>query len=259
MDKKEQRKHAKFMPGYTGHIPAKEEEPYIQTRLRLEGGYIPNYAGYVPKIKPENIYGKTFGVITENVCKNKLQGYDPLLTTTQIAHVEYALTKIKKVADCVGVQHNLHGYRQPTDDEIKELSATVSRIEPDQAYQACSSFNKKNQQEHFVDKENESPAQLYKNDSADVFLPQSLNSPKLNDKLDDEKKEQLKKDVKTFIENSIPGYTGHRQGVYAENIHGQSFKNSEDIAKFIIQKMKENDEDTLSKYIKRSRPLENTL
>jgi len=52
------------IPGYTGHIPSQEEQ---------EGGeykpsptsQIPGYVGYIKHLKPENMFGKTYGKITD--------------------------------------------------------------------------------------------------------------------------------------------------------------------------------------------------
>ncbi len=57
----------KIIPGYTGHIPERfKEQPVTNTTPEREG-HIPGYSGYVNKIKPENLYGKTFGTITYEV------------------------------------------------------------------------------------------------------------------------------------------------------------------------------------------------
>lgn len=50
-----------IVPGYTGHIPKRHLERTKEVILPEKEGHIPGYSGYVPKIKPENLYGRTFG------------------------------------------------------------------------------------------------------------------------------------------------------------------------------------------------------
>ncbi len=52
-----------FIPGYTGCVPQKEEDlsEFQQTSANWQ---IPGYIGYIPSVKPENLYGKTYGKIT---------------------------------------------------------------------------------------------------------------------------------------------------------------------------------------------------
>jgi hypothetical protein len=56
------------IPGYTGCLPQKEEN-LSEFQQISTNGQIPGYVGYIPSIKPENLYGKTYGKITEN-CYN---------------------------------------------------------------------------------------------------------------------------------------------------------------------------------------------
>lgn len=58
-----ERKHP--LPGYTGHIPAGllEEDTYENRGPRA---HIPNYKGFIPGVKAENMFGKTYGKISED-------------------------------------------------------------------------------------------------------------------------------------------------------------------------------------------------
>ncbi|OMJ89552.1 hypothetical protein SteCoe_8252 [Stentor coeruleus] len=52
------------LPGYTGHIaknPALEEVGPVP----VKHSHIPNYQGFIPSVKAENLFGKTYGKITE--------------------------------------------------------------------------------------------------------------------------------------------------------------------------------------------------
>ena len=52
------------LPGYTGHIP---KNPALEEvgQAPLKYSHIPNYQGFIPSVKAENLFGKTYGKITE--------------------------------------------------------------------------------------------------------------------------------------------------------------------------------------------------
>ncbi|CAD8055150.1 unnamed protein product [Paramecium primaurelia] len=56
-------KGANAIPGYTGFT---QTQNFDADLLQIQGNrnHIPNYAGFVPGIKAENLFGKTFGKIT---------------------------------------------------------------------------------------------------------------------------------------------------------------------------------------------------
>lgn len=57
------------IPGYTGHIPH-QEEPEGGEYIQGAESQIPGYVGYIPHLKPENMFGKTYGKIT-SIAKNE--------------------------------------------------------------------------------------------------------------------------------------------------------------------------------------------
>jgi hypothetical protein len=57
------RRKANNIPGYTGFKPAQVEEN--TAGIEKPGHYIPGYAGFVKGIKSENLYGHTYGQITQ--------------------------------------------------------------------------------------------------------------------------------------------------------------------------------------------------
>ena len=64
------------IPGYTGCMPSKEEKT-VEYQQISANGHVPGYIGYIPAVKPENLYGKTYGKITENCYNGKYhQGID---------------------------------------------------------------------------------------------------------------------------------------------------------------------------------------
>ena len=57
-----------LVPGYTGHIPKKEQfDPVLNEKKEA---HIPGYAGKVKSIKSENMYGQSFGKITDTIAKD---------------------------------------------------------------------------------------------------------------------------------------------------------------------------------------------
>lgn len=52
------------LPGYTGHIP---KNPALEEvgQAPVKYSHIPNYQGFIPSVKAENLFGKTYGKITE--------------------------------------------------------------------------------------------------------------------------------------------------------------------------------------------------
>lgn len=52
------------LPGYTGHIP---KNPALEEvgRVPVKYSHIPNYQGFIPGVKAENLFGTTYGKITE--------------------------------------------------------------------------------------------------------------------------------------------------------------------------------------------------
>ena len=63
-------------PGYTGHIPKfNEKEDFDPIPQKFY--HIPNYQGFIPAAKSENLYGKTFAKITEmSSLKDYISGKD---------------------------------------------------------------------------------------------------------------------------------------------------------------------------------------
>lgn len=70
-------------------------------------GHIPGYSGYVPKIKPENLYGRTFGQITYDVQTGKKDHYERFNTTNQLDFVDSLRAKDKPVSGVRCLQKTL--------------------------------------------------------------------------------------------------------------------------------------------------------
>lgn len=57
--------------GYMGYVPPNEQTAQEQQDYNPAGidSHIPGYIGYIPAVKSENLYAKTYGKITENCFK----------------------------------------------------------------------------------------------------------------------------------------------------------------------------------------------
>ena len=59
-----------IVPGYSGHIPQNILEKQEEIAHVKPKAHIPGYQGYVPSIKSENMFGKTYGKITDLIANN---------------------------------------------------------------------------------------------------------------------------------------------------------------------------------------------
>ena len=57
-------KRTTYLPGYTGHVPHNYYEEVEQPEPAPPRAQIPGYAGYIPSVQAENLYGTTYGKIT---------------------------------------------------------------------------------------------------------------------------------------------------------------------------------------------------
>ena len=60
-----------IVPGYSGHIPAHILEQPEEKLGCQRTAHIPGYKGYVKSIKSENMFGKTYGKITDMIANDK--------------------------------------------------------------------------------------------------------------------------------------------------------------------------------------------
>ena len=58
------------LPGYTGHQQSKIEEDVVQREPAKK--HIPGYGGYIPGVKAENVFGKTYAKVTQMSGANKI-------------------------------------------------------------------------------------------------------------------------------------------------------------------------------------------
>jgi hypothetical protein len=56
--------HSTAIPGYTGHRPEVWNQQDDLQQPKGPRKNIPGYGGYIPGVKSENVYGKTYGKTT---------------------------------------------------------------------------------------------------------------------------------------------------------------------------------------------------
>lgn len=83
----------KHIPGYTGHVAQQRFDPQPPVELpdQPHQYQIPGYLGFIPSIKSDNIYAKSYGRTTNLVTTHKLEDYNaskPWVTTSQLNMVD---------------------------------------------------------------------------------------------------------------------------------------------------------------------------
>ena len=65
------------IPGYTGFQPAAVKDVKEYPEVPRPNKHIPGYKGYVPEIKSENVYARTFGRTTNDSIEGQIsRGFD---------------------------------------------------------------------------------------------------------------------------------------------------------------------------------------
>lgn len=265
-----------IIPGYSGHIPSSALPKESIPPTHITGGHIPGYAGYVCKIKPENLFGRTFGTITEGVQVNDEIATEPLLTTTQQIFVDQNKIRQKTAAESVGVVPRRPDYTKPTPEELERLSDTLRLVGHEtnclcqnvEGHNVCEKENELNNatcdfsatnQSKFactseadsklMDKRvtiNEAANTISSNDSASHSkgVLKEVNQKTTNCNLGSSDRPH-NHSSKVFIEHAIPGYCGHRRKVYADNVYGKTFKTCELIAEKMLDDAEKRKMETL--------------
>lgn len=260
-----------IIPGYSGHIPLSALPKELVPDTHIAGGHIPGYAGYVCKIKPENLFGKTFGCITETVQRGDDVSVNPMLTTSQHIYVDQASIRQKTAAESVGVAPKSPEYRKPSPEELRLLTETLKQIDHNsacdcQALASSCHTDKENRQNTSClasscsasgqsrsgclkdsDKSKSCSKKVTFNDGA--VLHNTCSSSQSEDsgqyaktECDQIKSLLVKTDQphshtsQNFIEHAVPGYCGHRRKIYADNVYGKTFRTCEVIAKTLLEK-----------------------
>ena len=199
-----------IVPGYTGHIPSMRDQTETVDIEPLTNGHIPGYAGYVNKIKPENLYGKSFGKITFDIHSDKVEGEKQFQTTAQKTFVDQSTIKTRTAFEIVGVNYQGPSYAQPTSQDVAKLRSTLVMTKGN------------SWKENRNDEDCETPSEK----TAKTFTGKATKNLSHNDE--------------NYIEHSLPGYTGHNRKINSENIYGMTYKQAQLMSKNL--QTKENDQ-----------------
>jgi len=105
------------IPGYTGFIPKTFGEGGIEGRPKPRSE-IPGYGGYIPAVKPESIFGKTYGNATHissagaYEAGNEISHRNRYTSLLQESYVNQNVIERRKVANIVGIPSTKVVYTQ---------------------------------------------------------------------------------------------------------------------------------------------------
>jgi hypothetical protein len=103
--------------------------------------HIPGYGGYIPAVKAENVFGKTYAKVTEMSSGNRIhKGMDepPAIKYGSVFKSEYIQhdkVKHETTADIVGVHRNEDAYQKPIPPSTVNKFFGVGHNEQDQLVQ----------------------------------------------------------------------------------------------------------------------------
>ena len=198
-----------IVPGYTGHIPSTRDQQETPSLEPLSNGHIPGYAGYVNKIKPENLYGKSFGKITYDIHSDRVQAEKPFQTTAQQTFVDQSTIRTRTAFEIVGVNYQGPAYARPSPQDLAKLRSTLV---PTQG-----------------------PSWKENRDSEGV----EPFSPKTSKNSSQKTAKNPAHNDENYIEHSLPGYTGHNRKINSENIYGMTYKQAQLTSKTLQSKESE--------------------
>lgn len=187
----ESKRNNPVIPGYTGYIPknAEEQDGYVP-KNRQPKSQIPGYCGFIPGVKAENMFGKTYGKATYISSSgtyakgSEIPNEERYNSILQDSFVNLRKVEDRTVAELVGVPPKKTFYTEKGAVTMRtETYGKVFEIPPDEV-------------EQHEETEDEAERKFY----GDV----------------DEKKVVKKGDP-------IPGFTGYNKRVNADNIFGATY------------------------------------
>eukprot|EP01017_Pseudomicrothorax_dubius_P048876 TRINITY_DN8996_c0_g2_i2.p1 TRINITY_DN8996_c0_g2~~TRINITY_DN8996_c0_g2_i2.p1 ORF type:complete len:241 (+),score=50.42 TRINITY_DN8996_c0_g2_i2:75-797(+) len=195
------------VPGYTGHIPKNiahlSEPPKSDTK-----GQIPGYGGFVPSIKSENLFGRTFGRTTQIVTQGEEynKGLDVEVKTRYTSlqretFINQRDVRQRTAAEIVGVNHTQGKFRAPLPPEdVNKFWGLDGKPAGTQFYETVHTLSKADRGR--------------------------ITDGGRNENLDDALSNFFgvdKSDKSLRFGEPIPGYTGTLKRVAADNIFGLSY------------------------------------
>ena len=200
------------LPGYTGHVQSRVEEDAVPREQARK--HIPGYGGYIPAIKSENLFGKTYAKATQLSAANKIhRGMDepPEIKYGSVfksEFIQHANVQHETTAEIVGVQRQQDTYQRPIPPSTVNKFFGMNHSEQDPLVQqqefdkSKNSFFAAGASIVHTDKKKEQPL----DDATNVFYGIQASNPN-NDKLG----------------APIPGYSGVSRRVQADNVFGMTY------------------------------------
>ena len=115
-----------IVPGYSGHIPSHIKEQQEEKVACKKTAQIPGYQGYVKSIKSENMFGKTYGTITDTIAKDSyhigpdVQPVERYTSLNREAFCDLNKVETKPIAQVVGVSPTPENFQAPIPKGIQQ-------------------------------------------------------------------------------------------------------------------------------------------
>ena len=190
------------MTGYAGYIPQRKFSSIEPRPPEIPNADIPGYAGYIFAYKPENVYGKTFTLITKEIkCSNKYRDRE------NFEDVPSSIFKESYIAPSeMDGKHNM----VPT--KKKFIKRTNFDYDKDNSMAAeCRQRILSNEKTTRIERVGRMFAKTVKQEEMNKARPLRLYPP-------------------------IVGYNAHNRQVHVGNIHGQDWQISRSLAKDRVEK-----------------------
>lgn len=229
------RRYIRIMPGYTGHVPGGIDPREAWASLwHFEGGHIPGYAGYVSKVKPENMFGSSFGQLT-----NAARSADQLTMTQSLSVFQESFRHPAKVGERsksnVRVKPLRYNYLKPNEAELAGLKTQLLKT-AELAQPAADEKAEENEKTDLIDQFLRETNPM--TNTTAVFrvrksqpVAQSRRGNSLSGGL---------------IENAIPGYAGHRRKIISENVFAKTFRHAQASSTSLMKEAADLKENTLN-------------
>ena len=234
-------KKTNVMPGYTGHTKEQFEDVGSDTFHEVRS-QIPGYGGYIPAVKSENLFGKTYGNVTyKSAAKEFNRGIDapPPEKYKSIGMEEFkdqAQVNGATAAKSVGVVKLDDTYVKPIDPQMVNKFWGINDTEMDELVQQ--KHLERNTNQFYGVNPNEKIVK-------DRTKPQTEEEA-MNQFFAVEEKPELK------LGEPIPGYSGVSRRVGADNVFGMTYAEARVRARESLSKINNEKGETLkmnSKFI----------
>jgi hypothetical protein len=205
-------KKTNVMPGYTGHTQDQFDDDGSETFHEIRP-QIPGYGGYIPAVKSENLFGKTYGTVTyKSAAKQFTRGID---APAEEKYKSIGMDEFKDqvtvnaatAAKTVGVRKDDDTYKKPLDPDMVNKFWGIKDEEMDSLVQ--DQHLQRNKNAFYDHNPNEKTIR-------NKVTPQSEKDA-MNNFFAVEEKQELK------IGAPIPGYSGVNRRVGADNVFGMTY------------------------------------